>query len=215
MEKIDYLFGIQRTFSDINKFLIGVLLSIIPLVGLVAVGYQVEAGALSLKKKKDLPEWKDWGNLFVRGLLVAVISAIYILPAMIVLMGGLGAIIWATLIKGNLTSFGQPLFWMGLAVKSIPIFVIVILLLLMATYLIPSAIMHYVETGKFGKAFELDYVLRKAFRLPYFITWFIVMVVCVLLTGVLMPVPIIGWGLGRFTSGMYLYTTFGQIYKRL
>lgn len=89
---VKYAEAIKRPFSDWKKLGIGGLMYLIPLVniitGLFAYGY----GLLCAKtaKEKKLPEWKNWGDLFVKGLLAAIIGIIYFIPAAIVgaLVGG-------------------------------------------------------------------------------------------------------------------------------
>lgn len=215
MAKVDYLFGIQRTFSDMKKFIIGVIISAIPLVNLAALGYQLEAGLLTLKKKEALPEWTDWLNLFVRGFFLLLIELVYLLPSMIVLFAGLGSVIWPVISAAEVETLQESSFWLNLAAQSLPVLLLSFALGLIAVYLIPAALFRYGETGSPLKAFEIGYVYKKAAHLSYFVVWLVVLVISTLLTLLLTPVPFIGGGLVSFVAGIFSFTCFGQIYKEL
>ena len=51
----------------------------------------------------------------------------------------------------------------------LPVFIIGILTALLAAYLMPIAILRYLEKNKFKDAFELKLVFKKGFTSPYFI----------------------------------------------
>jgi hypothetical protein len=69
----------------IKKVLIGGIVTIIPIVNLIAVGYGLRVlKNVSRGDDQPLPEWDDWGGDFVKGILVAVAGFIYSLPAIIV-----------------------------------------------------------------------------------------------------------------------------------
>ena len=81
---MDFETNFKKPFTDVKKLLIGILLSIVPVVNFLAVGYMLETARKSMKKDTSLPEWEGWGDLFVKGLLSIVIEAIYFIPAAIV-----------------------------------------------------------------------------------------------------------------------------------
>ena len=63
---VDYGAAISRPFEDIKKLIIGCLLNIIPIVNFLAMGYVFDAAKMTLGKKKGLPEWDNWGDLFMK-----------------------------------------------------------------------------------------------------------------------------------------------------
>ena len=65
--------AVIRPFTDFKKLLIGILLNIIPVINFFALGYLLECGRTP---KKDLPEWKNFGDFFVEGFFAAVIALI-------------------------------------------------------------------------------------------------------------------------------------------
>src|SRR3989338_4257009 len=80
----DFSTAFKKPFGDIKKLLIGCLLNLIPIVNLFATGYFFQVAKNTMAKKKDLPEWKDWKDLFVNGCLVALATVLYAIPAIIV-----------------------------------------------------------------------------------------------------------------------------------
>jgi hypothetical protein len=82
---MDYGKSFSFVFEDeewIQKILIGGILSLIPIVNLVVVGY----GLKVLKNaadglKKPLPDWDDFGDYFVKGLVSSLGALVWALPA--------------------------------------------------------------------------------------------------------------------------------------
>ena len=114
---MEYKKAVKRPFTDLNKFLIGVLLLIVPFLNLIGVlllivlflnlitglfvrGYSLECAKSSMKKSYKLPEWRL--DNFVKGLIGLVIMVIYLLPIIV-----LGLIAAGGLILGML-SINEP-----------------------------------------------------------------------------------------------------------
>jgi hypothetical protein len=53
---VDYTVSIKRPFSDFKKLLIGIVLSIIPIVNFIALGYQLNCAKTAMKKKYEHPD---------------------------------------------------------------------------------------------------------------------------------------------------------------
>lgn len=76
----------------LKKIAIGGLIMLIPILNLVALGYVIRA----LRNAREgralpLPEWDDWGDDFVRGLLITIATFIYTLPMLIAVLLGVAA----------------------------------------------------------------------------------------------------------------------------
>ena len=113
----------------------------------------------------------------------------------------------------------------------IPLFVVGVLLALLAAYLTPIALMKYVEKYRFGDAFKLNIIFRKAFTSKYFIAVLAVLVYLViisLINGALnlgfgaINVQILSAililivnGLASFIVIVTSYTIFGEVYSKL
>lgn len=76
--------SVTFAFEDkdwLTKLLIGGVVNLVPIVNLAAVGYQLQTlRNVAAGQERPLPDWDDFGNYFVRGLIVLVAGVIYALP---------------------------------------------------------------------------------------------------------------------------------------
>jgi len=205
---VNYGEAFKRPFQDIKKLLIGVVLYILPIVNFFAVGYQLNCAKSALKKDYKLPEWQNWGDLFVKGFLSAVIGIIYFIPALIALMAAVGAAIFTYInqgteaVMGLITGMGSGL-------------IIFLILALLAAYLSPMAILSYVNTFKFGDAFNFRTISKKAFTGKYFVVW-LLMVLYVLILGIILAnIPFIGTAIAGFIVGVTAFTAYGEVFAEI
>lgn len=78
----------------IKKILIGGIVTLIPIVNFIAIGYGLRVlRNVSRGDAKPLPEWDDWGGDFVKGALIFVAGLVYMLP--IIVLSIFGAIVTA------------------------------------------------------------------------------------------------------------------------
>lgn len=210
---VDYTRAIKRPFTDFKKLLMGIVLSIIPIVNLVAIGYQLKCAKTAMSKKFVLPEWEDYGDLFVKGLLMIVISGIYmLLPLVILVLAGGAAII--SYLGGAAAGMEAAGMTAALAGAGIGMG-LGLLLALIISYVLPVAILRYVETNRFGAAFSLGTVFRKAFHLDYLIVWISMILYSTILVAILSLVPYIGTLAASFITGVTSMTLFGELYAKL
>ena len=75
---IDYVEALKRPFSDMKNLAIGSLLGIIPIVNFIVIGFTLLSTGLTEEKvgRDTLPEWKDYVNLFMKGLVSILIGII-------------------------------------------------------------------------------------------------------------------------------------------
>ncbi len=133
--------------SWIKKILIGGIVSIIPIVNLIAVGYGLRVLKNVVQgQEKPLPEWDDWGGDFMKGLMVFFAGVIYALPA--ILLSGVGAIIAAVASDsyGNVSGVGGTCLF-GVQCLS------VVWSILMGLWM-PGAMIGYATDGEFGAFFR-------------------------------------------------------------
>ena len=79
---IDFVKALKRPFSDTRKFLIGSILGIVPVVNFTVIGYTLNSTGLTKEDvgRDGLPEWDNYGDLFKKGLVAAIIGVILFLP---------------------------------------------------------------------------------------------------------------------------------------
>ncbi len=212
---VNYPNAFRRPFTDTRKMLLGSFLYMVPFVNIIT-GFFVSGYTLSCAKKAmvddyQLPRWSDWGALFVTGILAFVISMIYFLPAFILayLFGG------TDLMLGMMGITAMPEFS--------NFFLIPLVFMIIGTYLVPYALMIFVDEGNFKSAFaKIIPIAEKVFTLKYLVPW----LVAVIYSGIVLSaayflnfyleftyvLPFIITGFALFITGVTAMSIFGALY---
>lgn len=205
---VNYEEAIKRPFQDIKKLLIGSILALIPIVNFMLSGYALKCAKGTLNKDNSLPEWEDWGNLFIKGIVVVIIGFIYFIPAGIVLIGGMGTIILGAVVKGTMDSAT-----IMAAIGSGGIVLLIVgILYLIASLIVPIAIMRYVDKEDFGAAFSLGTILKKVFTGNYLVSWIIVVVCSIVISMFSFIIPVVGSAIAIFIISIMSMTIFAEAY---
>ena len=236
---IDYQAAFRKPFTDHKKLLIGILLSMVPILNWFAKGFILESSGLGrTKPTKNMPEWKPMGELFIKGLMATVISVMYMLPATLIFVYGASMTIMGLLFEylgkvvpieavqglahGNVdvdTIMPTILNNWPLAVphiiKFVPILMLAALFGLAAKFMLPIAILSYLKSGQLADAFRFGEVFRKAFTANYFVVWLAVAAVTAIISLLLSIIPLVGPAAAYFFCGVFSYTVFGQVYKEV
>ena len=213
---IDYEQAIKRPVWDINKFIVGVVLSFIPIVNLVVSGYGMHCASKTLKGDKSLPEWYNWVDLFIHGLVGAIVSFIYLLPSILIVVFSIGPVflgILGALMVGDVAAVSA-----GLA-AAVGGFVLVLLVAFILSaisfYLIPAALIQYVRDGyNIGSAFRFREILGNTICLDYFIVWVFVSIYCFIAFILLSFIPIVGTAVASFAVEVTSMTLFAMVYAK-
>ena len=230
MVKVSYEQAIKKPFTDIAKLIIGIVLSIVPIIHWLAKGFILEcSGVGKAKPSKKMPDFKDWGYLFIRGLASDIILLIYAIPAVLVFLVGAGTTA-GTLAGGIARSIFTPTaspedvsklisqnWYLALpaVLKLAPIMILGFVLLLIAFYLTPIAVLNYLKTKKFSEAFSLSEITKKAFTGDYLVVWIITLIITAIITAILLIVPLIGPQIAFFITGVISYSLYGEIYRKV
>lgn len=168
---VKYTEAIKWPFSDWKKLAIGIAVSIIPIVSLIGTGYQLECAKLTLKRKmKKLPEWENWGAMFVSGLLSSLISLAYMLPGIIIMFASIFSALTSIFINSLFTEQAIEEALKQAVLNNLGLFVVGVLITIIGLFFTPMAIMNYVAKGSFGAAFDLGTVWKKTITGTYFVT---------------------------------------------
>lgn len=151
--------AIRRPFSDYKKLGIGILLNIVPIINFIAMGYAFECAKLTLNNKNNLPEWKSFGSLFLKGLIYMLISIIYFVPLLPLI--GVGY-----LVKANLVAL-------------VLIIIIGLVYAVGVSYLLPIAIMNYIAKEKFKEAFNFNLIFKKIHTKKYLKIWIAILLISI------------------------------------
>ena len=218
--------AIKMPFQDFKKLGIGSLMYMIPLVNIVtsffASGYGLECAKTAMKKKSKLPEWADWGNLWIRGFLSLLISIIYFIPLMILSVLFVGPLVlkmMGGILSSNPETFLESLGSTGSAIAFLGLFALLI------AYMLPMAIMFFVDKWNFGDAFKVGAVFKKACTSKYFVAWIILVVYAMVVgwivallaaaTAVIVIIPLIVMGFWNMILTITAMTIFGEVYSEI
>ena len=162
---VDFVRAIKRPFTDFKKLIIVSVLNIFPIINFFSVGYSLKCAKTAMKKDFKLPELSEWGNLWVKGLFYFILIQIYLLPATAFYMYQLGFSSYLNLVLGSGSEEAIKLFG-KIGLSNIIIYFSIVILI---WYLIPMAVMNFIDKNNFWQAFNLKVVLRKAFTWKYFL----------------------------------------------
>lgn len=196
-------------------FFIWLLLPIPLLVGYsVAVLRNVRDGY-----ERPLPEWDDWGKLFMDGLFIMIAQFVYTLPLLLLL---------CVITVGMVASAGMAELSEELATASFlatfGISACLFLLWYVAILFISPAIMiQYGRTGQLGSCFRFGEVIAIARRnvgdiLIVFVAVLVVTFVYGAFTSVLSAIPCLGWIIGLVISlafSPYVMMLTGHLYGQI
>lgn len=207
---------LKRPFSDFKKLLIGIVLSIVPIISFFALGYFLECARTANAKKYELPEWKNLGDLFVSGFYVFIITLVYFIPAMLLLVGVFGFTVFRLALSVDTELIPKIL------ETSIPLLLIAVVLLVLTGYIVYSAILRFALTKKLSSAFSFGDVFRGAFNMTYFGAWIMGVLTYMVIGAILGGIGNIGnyfvvkyfaSGITSFIGGVIFYTILGEDYK--
>ena len=140
-------------FDDANwvsKFLVGIVISMVPILNLAWAGYGIGIMRnMARGMEKPLPSWDNLGEKIKDGLIIFVVTFIYLLPALIVL--GIGAGIAAATGDDNIA--GGVMIVLGCCVA---------IYILAFSFLHPAILIHYARTNSFAALFQVGEVFKLA-----------------------------------------------------
>ena len=236
---INFVDALKRPFLDTKKILIGSVLGMIPIVNLTVIGYTMTSTGLTEEKvkKDDLPEWRNYVDLFTKGLVAAIIGLILFLPAIAVLLGTVGTVLMSpalsillgglpiettdAILKGTITEL-QMEDWITqnwtqfipLIVNATPFLMFGGLLAALALYIMPAAILGWLSEDSISAAFSWK-SLKMTTTLDYLVNWLIVGYLGGLLGSLVGWIPFIGTGISLYVTGVFSYTVFSQIRENI
>jgi len=182
-------FLIGSLFYLVAPFLLGVPL-IVPQGYALRIWRDAVAG-----RSPRLPAWEDWEDMGLQGLAYYVVILVYSLPlwllgAVAVVVAVAGALALA-LVTAEFEAGGASAAWPGaialLLAVGVGLMVLLGLVLCSLTGLLfPTAVSRYVETGRFGAAFELGAVWRATLANlgGLVVAWLVILVMSLMLSSV-------------------------------
>jgi hypothetical protein len=192
-------------FEDPNwpgKIIIGGVIAIIPIIGWILVmGYMVAVARNVIRgAPQPLPEWSDFGQLFLDGLYGIVIAFVYALPIIVV---SLVTVTPASILSGDDGGAAVTLASCCFAAFAL------IYGLLAGWLFVPAALGRYADTGdimaglRFGEVLEISRASPVDFLLALIVSWVV---------GFLAGFGVILCCVGALFTGFYAQCVTGHAY---
>ena len=204
----------KKLLRDAGRLIILIVLSIIPIVEWIVLGYTARV----LKESPGTgtpPKLENYGQLFVDGAKVFFATFLYMLiPTILIAIGALVTF-------GPLISFQSPMViptaligGVGVVILSVGVILAIPLLIILAV-----ALAHMIKTGKFGKAFafgEIFSIIPSIGWIKY-LSWIVITIVIgTVLFGLLSIIPLLGGLLAAIVHPIYyvfIFRSLGLLYN--
>ena len=204
----------KKLFSDAVRLIILIVLSIIPIVEWIVLGYMARV----LKEAPGQgtpPKLENYGRLFVDGAKVFFATFLYMLiPIILIAVGAVGTF-------ANLTSFQSPMVVPALLIGGAGVIILLVGIVIAIPLLIilAAGLAHMVKTGKFGNAFAFGEIFRiiRGIGWGKYLSWIVITVVGgAVLFGILSIIPVIGGLLAAIVQPIYyvfIFRSLGLLYN--
>jgi hypothetical protein len=154
---MDFGLAFSYVFEDedwVKKLAVASVLCL-TVIGIIPVlGWGLEVISRVIKDEPEpLPDWSEFGQYFVKGILIALVIFIYFLP--ITVLGSCNAGI-GSLLGNTGDDYAAPLFWILTSCLSCLYFIYG----LGVSLIIPAALGNYAASGEFGSVFKLGEIFR-------------------------------------------------------
>ncbi len=207
-----------------NKLLIGMLVSIVPIINFALLGWVIDIMKnVSQRQTEPLPEWSNFGEKFVKGLILFVVSLIYSIPMLIVSCPAM----FLPFMRGDLSRNGQQAATGMFVGTTLLLTCIVGIYALLLSFLMPAIYLNFSRKGNFGACFQLGEIWRIMSKNlgDYIVAWLIIIVVGIaasfiisIVGGVLAFIPCCGWILAWILFGVttvWILAVFGHLFGQI
>lgn len=192
--------------SDAGRYIILLILGIIPIVNLIVTGY----GARIIQTTPEVgqpPKLERYGDMFIEGLKIAVAGFIYMIIPIILIAAGAGSVfapLWSSGYGPSLPAWGFALAGFGVLLLLVGIVLAFVILIFSS-----MGIAHMLKTNNFGKAFAFGEINRIIGRIGWgrYIIWLLVLFLIGLVIGGIASIPYVG-GILVFIAGPFLIGFF-------
>ena len=166
----------KRIASDIGRYVILVVLDIIPIVNFIVSGYGARV-IQSTPESNEPPKLERYGDMFIDGLKIFVAGFVYLIVPSILIALGVGSF-FAGLFGLGRTGFGFAFAGLGIVVLLIGV-----VLLFLALIIFAIGVAHMLKTNNFGKAFAFGEIRQIIGRIGWgrYLAWLLVLFIIWLL----------------------------------
>lgn len=199
---MDYGKSFTYLFEDknwITKFLIGVVLSIIPIIQFATYGYLVEIiKNVRDGSKEPLPEWDNFGELFISGFKIFLGSMAYALPAILASF----LFVPAAIIGGEEPGAVIQMFMISLSC-------VVMLFSFLPMLLMPALAVQFAEREQISDMFAISEIW--AMIQADFASYFIILIFLAFVMFFVAGIGFLACFIGVFFTSWYAYLVGGHL----
>ncbi len=143
------------------KMIIGIALSLLPIVNFFCTGYAYRIFKAGLAgRPPTMPEWDEWGDIFIQGFMIFLLRLLYFLIPLVFLGSGSVFLISAFVLKERTGIFPE-----GIILPAAVFFGVGAILAIVAAVLFPMALALYAKSDeRFGAAFRIWEVVHNIFK---------------------------------------------------
>jgi len=176
----------QKLFSDLGRLLILVILSIIPILNFIVIGYAAKVASESPQSDAP-PRLTGYASLFIEGLKVVVVGIIYMIIPLILIGPSIVGFISIPMLPAT-----PGLFVGGIALIAL---IAGIVLAILASIIFYMGIINMIKKNNFGKAFAFGEIFEIIGNVGWgmYILWIIALIVIVSIVGIIAAIPVVGW----------------------
>ncbi len=208
---MDFGLAFSYVFEDedwLKKIALASLLCLTGIGIIPVLGWGLEVIRRVIKEEPEpLPDWSEFGQYFVKGILVVLVAFIYSLPIIVIGSCNAGA---GTLLGNTGEDFATPAIWILTTCLSC----LYIIYGLGISLVVPAALGNYAASGEFGSVFKLGKIFKIVKdNLGNYGLVFLGM----LLSNIIAPLGAVACGIGVAVTSAYaiLFNShlIGQAYK--
>jgi hypothetical protein len=220
-KSVGYVFEDQKWT---NKLLIGMLVSVVPIVNFALLGWVVDIMRnVSQRQANPLPEWDNFGDKFVKGAILFVVGLIYSLPALLITCPA----VFLALTGGDLGGDGQQALSGPFLGTTVLLTCAISVYALLISFLMPAIFLNFARKGTFAACFEFGEIWRIMSRnlSDYIVAWLIIIVVAIaasfvigIVGSVLAFIPCCGWILAWILFGVttvWILAVYGHLFGQI
>lgn len=193
-ETFSEAFNYTRDFSkDVGRLIILAILSIIPVVNFVVLGYACNV-IKQTPTSNTPPKFEGFLKMWIDGLKIVIVSIVYmIIPLIIMVVAGLTPTVFTVYQSILSFIFSSVLFLVGLALAFI------------FSIVMSIGIVHMVKTDNFSKAFAVSEIIGVIGRIGWgkYLIWLIVVFIIGIAVSAIGSIPFIGWIILMFATPLF------------
>jgi len=187
----------------VTKILLAIAIAFIPFVGTLAVsGWMVEIARRVIHDEDEkLPDWNGFVDYLIKGLLVVLISFVYMLPFIVVQICGISLALFAQNADETVAVLGTA--------SGVCLGLFALVYAVLVGFLLMAAIGIYADTGEIGAAFRIGEAFKMLKAAP---GAYLLVFLGTLLAALIASLGLILCFIGVFVTATYAQTVIAHLY---